>query len=74
MSLSAVDRQVVLRRYPRTVYQAGSVVALVATAQAVILPATGAGPAWMWAAVPLSAAGAAVLTIKSIPYEHVKFP
>ncbi|MBL7257534.1 hypothetical protein [Paractinoplanes lichenicola] len=66
-------RQAVLRRYARPVYQAGAVVALVATAQAVIVPAIG-GPTWLWAAVPVAAGLAAVLTIKSIPYEHVKFP
>ncbi|MDY7090197.1 MAG: hypothetical protein SYR96_34540 [Actinomycetota bacterium] len=65
--------QAVLRRFTRPVYQAGAVVALVATTQSVLVPAIG-GPAWLWATVPVAATAAVVLTIKSIPYEHVKFP
>lgn len=72
--MTAVDRQVVLRRFVRPVYQVGAVAALVVTVQAAIFPAVGAAPSWLWAVVPLPAAAAAVLTIKSIPYDHVKFP
>jgi hypothetical protein len=72
--MTAVDRQVVLRRCTRSTYQVGAVAALVVTVQAVIFPAVGAGPSWLWATVPLLGATAAVLTIKSIPYDHVKFP
>ncbi|HET6483956.1 MAG TPA: hypothetical protein VFG35_28465 [Actinoplanes sp.] len=72
--MTAVDRQVVLRRCSRPVYQVGAVVALVATVQAALLPSVEAAPAWFWAAVPVCAAAATVLTIKSVPYDHVKFP
>ena len=72
--MTTVERQVVLRRFVRPVYQVGAAVTLVATVQAVLLPAVGAGPGWLWAVVPVTAAGATVLAIKSIPYEHVKFP
>ena len=70
--MTAVQRQVVLRRFARPVYQAGAAVALVATVQAVFVPAAG-GPGWLWAAVPPLGAAAAVLTLKSIPYDDVKF-
>jgi hypothetical protein len=64
----------VLRRFPRRVYQGAAVIALVAATQAAIVPAVGAGPAWLWAGVPVLGAAAAVLIVKSLPYENVKFP
>ncbi|MBM2616581.1 hypothetical protein JIG36_13535 [Actinoplanes sp. LDG1-06] len=68
-----MERQIVLRRWTRPVYQVGAVVAFVATVQAVIVPAVG-GPAWVWGAVPVLGAAATLMTIKSIPYGHVKYP
>src|SRR4051812_29717395 len=72
--VTAFERQIVLRRFTRRVYQVGAAVALVVTVQAVLLPAIGAGSAWLWTAVPILGAAAVLLTIKSIPYDHVKFP
>ncbi|WP_127500764.1 hypothetical protein [Actinoplanes solisilvae] len=72
--MTAVDRQVVLRRFTRATYQVAAVGALALTVQAVIFPAVGAGPVWLLATIPPLLTAAAVLTIKSIPYEHVKFP
>lgn len=72
--MTAVDHQVVLRRFTRPTYQVAAVGALVLTVQAVLFPAVGAAPTWLLASIPPLLTAAAVLAVKSIPHDHVKFP
>ena len=64
---------VVVRRRGRRFYQAGALLCLIAAAQAVVLPAVGAGPWWLWPAAPVLLAGAVLFFVKSLPFEHVRF-